>query len=326
MNKLNLFMSSAINYFKNISIFRLALFAFIATTIFLIFFTSPKYKSLSIIDVSTEDESLVSPSFLNNIVSNNSSAESFKIKLFLESEEASSSLKNKIDPNEIFANDKVAYFSKYKNKNFHEYISSMTHIEVDIDSNALTINTYAFQKEDALKLNLELINMVVNYLNRSARLSSFNSKTNKICDLYLINSDVLTNDAIFFEDDSLIPKGTNTANDLLLKKALNFKQFCSKSLNLEAETELIETGLFPSFELNKLNVDASKKVLSQIYEDSIGAFASSNNITIIAEPMIADDHENRNIFLFSLLSFICSYILLLGLKIIARLSDEFYIS
>lgn len=326
MQKFKLQILSLINFMKSISILNFSFLAVLGTIIFLTLFVTPKYKSSSIIDVSIEDESLVSNSFLNNFVSSGGSSESFKIKLFLESEEASRSLQNTLDIKKIFANDDISYFSRYKgNITFHEYLQSIIDIKIDTDSNAVNINTYAFKKEDSLKLNLELINMVVNFLNRTARLSSFNSKTNRICDLYFINSDVLNNDAIFFEDDSKIPNEATSANELLLRKALDFKEFCSENLDSESKSQLLESDLFPSFELNKLNVDASKKVLSQIYEDSIGAFASSNNIKIIAEPMIAEDYENRNILLFSLLSFICSYILLLGLKIVLRLTDEFYV-
>ena len=326
MYKSKYLISPLINFIKGLSILHIALLISLSTLIFLILFVTPKYKSSSIIDVSIEDESLVSNSFLNSFVSSGGSSESFKLKLFLESEEASKLLQNSIDVEEIFAHDNISHFSKFRNDiAFHDYLSSMIEVVIDPDSNAVGINSYAFEKEYALKLNLELINMVVNYLNRTARLTSFNSKTNRICDLYFINSDVLNNDAIFFEDDSTIPQGASSANELLLRKALNFKQFCSKSLDSETQTQLQESNLFPSFELNKLNVDASKKVLSQIYEDSIGSFASSNNIQIIAEPMIAEDYENRNILMFSFLSFICSYILLLGLKIISRLADEFYV-
>ncbi len=326
MQKFKLQILSLINFMKSISILNFSFLAVLGTIIFLTLFVTPKYKSSSIIDVSIEDESLVSNSFLNNFVSSGGSSESFKIKLFLESEEASRSLQNTLDIKKIFANDDISYFSRYKgNITFHEYLQSIIDIKIDTDSNAVNINTYAFKKEDSLKLNLELINMVVNYLNRTARLSSFNSKTNRICDLYFINSDVLNNDAIFFEDDSKIPNEATSANELLLRKALDFKQFCSENLDSHSKSQLLESDLFPLFELNKLNVDASKKVLSQIYEDSIGSFASSNNIKIIAEPMLAEDYENRNIFLFSLLSFICSYILLLGLKILLRLTDEFYV-
>lgn len=326
MHKFNLQVLKFLNFIKTISILRIALFAAVFTTIFLGLFISPKFKSSSILDVSIDDDPLVSTSFLNNFVSSGGSSEAFKLKLFLESEEATRLLEDSIDVSKIFANDNISYFSSFRsNKTLHEYLSSMIEIKIDIDSNAVNINTYAFKKEDALMLNLELINMVVNFLNRTARLSSFNSKTNRICDLYFINSDVLNNDAIFFEDDSKMPNEATSANELLLRKALDFKQFCSENLDSESKSQLLESDLFPSFELNKLNVDASKKVLSQIYEDSIGAFASSNNIKIIAEPMLAEDYENRNIFLFSLLSFICSYILLLGLKILLRLTDEFYV-
>ena len=326
MHKFNLQVLKFLNFIKTIPIHHFALFVLVFTSIFLVLFVTPKFKSSSILDVSIDNDPLVSTSFLNNFVSSGGSSEAFKLKLFLESEEASNLLQDSIDVSQIFANDNISYFSSFRsNKTFHEYLSSMVEIKIDTDSNAVNINTYAFKKEDALMLNLELINMVVNYLNRTARLSSFNSKTNKICDLYFINSDVLNNDAIFFEDDSIIPMGTTTANELLLRKALNFKQFCSESLDSEGQTQLLESDLFPSNELNKLNIDASKKVLSQIYEDSIGAFASSNNIKIIAEPMLAEDYEDRNILLLSLLSFICSYILLLGLKIVLRLTDEFYV-
>ena len=200
MYKFKYLISPLINFIKGLSILHIALLISLSTVIFLILFVTPKYKSSSIIDVSIEDESLVSNSFLNSFVSSGGSSESFKLKLFLESEEASKLLQNSIDVEEIFAHDNISHFSKFRNNiAFHDYLSSMIEVVIDPDSNAVGINSYAFEKEYALKLNLELINMVVNYLNRTARLTSFNSKTNRICDLYFINSDVLNNDAIFLK-------------------------------------------------------------------------------------------------------------------------------
>lgn len=334
MQALNIKFPSIKKVVNDLSLIRISTVIFILSFIFLTFFITPKYKSTSIIDVTSDnDDSLVSASILPSIVGTGGSSESFQLKLFLESEEASKFLEQNINVTEVFSNKNISYFSKYKDNNndsFHDYISSMIEIVIDADSKAVSIHSYAFDKDNALMLNLELINMVVNYFNRSARLTSFNSKTNKVCDLYFINSDVLNNDDIFFEDDLSLPEGILSANDLLLRKALDFKEFCSKYLNEESldnegQVKLTESTLFPLFELKKLNVDASKKVISQIYEDSIGAFTSSNNIKIIAEPIIAEEYENRNILLLSFLSFICSYIIILGLKILVRLTDELYI-
>ena len=116
---------------------------------------------------------------------------------------------------------------KRRNNSFHEYLSNKVKI-TDSDSQAIFLETFAFRPNDALLLNLEIVNMTVNYLNRTARLTSFNSKTNKVCDLYFINSDVLNSEITFLEDGEL-PRKVESANELLLTKALNLKFLSWKS-------------------------------------------------------------------------------------------------
>lgn len=314
------------NLFLELPIIKFCIFIFFLSSLFLIFFVTPQYKSSSIIDVSASEPSVVSNSILSTFVDTGGQSESFQLKLFLESHEASKLLESSINVNDIFMNEDISYFSKFRknnNNSFYDYIQSKVHISIDSESGALNIDTFAYRKNDALMLNLELINLIVNYLNRTARLTSFNSKTNKICDLYFINSDVLNYDATLFEDIT-IPGDISSANDLLLAKARTFKEFCTENLEKQDNSELIESGLFPIFELKKLNADASKQVLSQIYENSLDAFGTSNNIKIIAEPILPEEYESKNIFLYSFLSLIISYIVIISIRIIIRLNDEFY--
>jgi hypothetical protein len=314
------------NLILEIPVVKFCILIFLLTAVFLNFFVSSQYKSSSIIDVSASEAPLLGNSILSTFVDTGGQSESFQLKLFLESSEAAKLLESSINVDNFFMSKDTSYFSRYKNNrnnSFYDYISTKVDISIDPESSALNIDTYAFKKNDALMLNLELINLIVNYQNRTARLTSFNSKTNKVCDLYFINSDVLNYEAILFEDVT-IPKDVLSANELLLAKARNFKKFCTDSLEKRNDNELTESGLFPLFELNKLNADASKQVLSQIYEDSIDAFGSSNNIKIIAEPILPQEYENKNIFLFSLLSLIFSYIVIISSRIIIRLNDEFY--
>ena len=86
---------------------------------------------------------------------------------------------------------------------------------------------------------------------------------------------------------------------------------------------LQDTNLFPSFELRSINADASKKVLTEIYEESLDSFASSNNIKIIAEPILAENQEDKNIFLLSLLAFLSTFVVLVGIRKLIRLNEEF---
>ncbi len=319
-------LSTLKNFFLEISVFKTCTSIFFLTLLFLNFFVTPQYKSTSIIDISGGEPPLLSTSVLSTFVDSGEQSESFQLKLFLESLEASELLKSQINVEDFFSNEDISYFSKFhKNKkgSFHDYLSSKIKISVESESGAIVIETFAFKKNQALTLNLELINMTVNYLNRTARLTSFNSKTNKVCDLYFINSDVLNYDTIPLED-STTPDNVMSANELLLTKARNFKEFCTNNLQLQDESELSQSGLFPVVELKKLNADASKEVLSQIYEDSLGAFGSTNNIKIIAEPILPEEFESKNIFLYSFLLFIFSYIALISLRIIFRLNDEFY--
>ena len=108
MNKSISLISPLIKFIKSLSILHIALLITLSTIIFLTLFVTPKYKSSSILDVSIENESLVSNSFLSSFVSSGGSSESFKLKLFLESEEASKLLQNSIDVEEIFAHDNIS--------------------------------------------------------------------------------------------------------------------------------------------------------------------------------------------------------------------------
>jgi len=313
------------NIILRISILRISILMALLTALFINFFLSSQYKSQSIIDVSSDEAPLVATSIVSSFMSQGGSTLSFQIKSFLESQEASMIIESKINIDEFFASDDISFFSKYKkrrNNSFHEYLSNKVKITIDSDSQAIFLETFAFRPNDALLLNLEIINMTVNYLNRTARLTSFNSKTNKVCDLYFINSDVLNSEITFLEDSEL-PRKVESANELLLTKALNFKDFCLENLETRSETPLQDTNLFPSFELRSINADASKKVLTEIYEESLDSFASSNNIKIIAEPITAENQENKNILLLSLLAFLCTFVTLIGIRILIRLNEEF---
>ena len=49
----------------------------------------------------------------------------------------------------------------------------------------------------------------------------------------------------------------------------------------------------------------------------------TNNLRIIAEPIIATVPENKNALIYSILVFILSFITILSLKVLLRLNDEF---
>jgi hypothetical protein len=83
--------------------------------------------------------------------------------------------------------------------------------------------------------------------------------------------------------------------------------------------------MFPKYEVSSINADASKRILAEIYEDSINSIASSTEIKIIAEPLIPSNPESKNILIVSLLTFLISGILITSIKIIIRISGEFQV-
>ena len=314
------------NILLNLPIFKVSLFITLLCYIFITFFTSPVFQSTSILDVSTgENMTLPSTSLLDSF-GGTSSEDAFQLKSYLESEEASNTFKKVANVESIFRNDQIKFFSRFrptKSSSFHDYFLGKIEITIDPDSNSLIIATNAFKPEDALYINLELINMASDFFNRKARLSSINSKASKICELYFINSNILNIEPIELEYNSDLASSSDSANELLISKSQSYRDFCLDKVNSKNGTNESNLNLFPSFEIKSINAGASRQVLSEIYSDSIESITSSSNIEIIVEPILASNYESMSRTIYCAIVFAVSFILLISLKVMIRLRNEF---
>lgn len=314
------------NLILNIPIFKLSVFLSFLCYLFITFLTSPVFKSTSIIDVSSENEQIsTSSSFLDSF-GGTSAKDAFQLKSYLESKEASNFFEQNADIEKIFSNEEIKYLSRYRlngSTSFHDYFIRKIDITIDADSNSVIISTDAFNASDALYINLELINMASEFFNRKARLSSINSKASKICELYSINSNILNIEPIEYEYDEKLVEKSESANELLILKSQNYRDFCLENFNSRINSSENDLNLFPSFEIKNINAGASKQILADIYNDSLDSITSSNNIQIIAEPVKSDNYESLNRLVYCILVFAISFILLVTLKVVIRLRNEF---
>lgn len=307
--------------------FKIAIISFFSCFVFINIFLSSQYSTEVIFDVSEDENSFVDQSFIGSFIGD-SSSKPYQIKSFLESKEASTIFYQSTFEEEIFNNNNIRYFSRYNanflNKSFHDYYLSKFDISIDPDSNTLSIKTFAFSPQDSYRNNLRILNMTYDFLSRTAQVASHNSKINKICNLYFISTDVLNGDLEKHTSEVKINTLTS-ANELLLKKAQNFKDFCMLKLANKSNSLNIDTEIFPTSEIRSISSDVSKKILAEIYDDSISSFASENEIKIIAEPVIPTHPESKRSLLLSTLLFLCLLTIHTSLKIVLRLSEEFNI-
>tara|TARA_A100001011_G_scaffold339852_1_gene371522 strand:+ start:161 stop:1129 length:969 start_codon:yes stop_codon:yes gene_type:complete len=317
-------------YILNIPVIKFSIYAFLSSFIFITFFTSPVYKSESVIDVSSNQAESFASSFTSSFLPSVSSNDAYQVMLYLESNEASNLLRKEYNIVDFFKRDHVSFFSKYKEtrfNNFHEYFKNKLSIKTDGESSTLTISTYAFSPEDAKSFNLSLVDITANFFNRKTRLAAINSRSGKICELFLTNSgviDLATND---LNIKPLIEiNEVNSLNELLINKAENFKDYCINKINSTDDTEaLSDQGPLniPAFEMRSINVEASKNIITKIYEDSMGVISEAEYIDVIVEPVIPDNEESKMAILKALIIFFVTYLLIVTLKISIRLTDEF---
>jgi capsule polysaccharide export protein KpsE/RkpR len=300
----------------------------IISFIFLYFFISSSYKSESILDVSLNEKESISSSLVSSIIPSSGATDSFQVKLFLESEEASLIFRSRVNIESLFQNEKITYFSKFREsriQTFHDYIQNKLNILVDGDSNTLIIQTNAFSSKDAKNINLHLINMTADFFNKKSKLASSNARSNKICELYSANAGILRMDDLYISEDYSIVDKSSSANELLVTKAELYKEQCLSQLENTSLTndEKLNFLKIPSFELRNINAEASKKIITDLYQKSMDAVSETDYMEIIAEPIEPDQPENKMALIYSVLIMIITWIVILGIKIIVRLSDEF---
>jgi hypothetical protein len=116
--------------------------------------------------------------------------------------------------------------------------------------------------------------------------------------------------------------GVTSANELLASKARKFQDFCIKEFNTNKNIK--NAGLIiPDYELKSINADATKKIISDIYSNSMDAVTEVDYMEIIVEPVVSSTPESKRIIILSILAFVLSTVVLLTIKIILRLSNEF---
>jgi len=316
-------------FFLNIAVPRISFLSAVVSSIFILSLTSSVYKSSSAIDVSSSGSDSFASSFTSSLISSSGSSDAFQIKLYLESHEASNILREKYEIENFFVKDDISFFSKFRDtwyQNFHEYLEGKLKISVDANSNTLLIETFAFSPKEAKLFNLSLVDITSDFLNKKARLAAINSRSGKICELYLANSGLigLNINEIEFESKVLFDE-SNTLNKLLIDKADSFKDYCVNKLNSpsNSETRSKESLNIPSFELRAVNAEASKNIITEIYQDSIGIISEAEYVDIVAEPVMADKPESKMTILISLIVYAITFIALITIKIFIRLTDEF---
>lgn len=316
-------------FFLNIAVPRISFLSAVVSSIFILSLTSSVYKSSSAIDVSSSGSDSFASSFTSSLISSSGSSDAFQIKLYLESHEASNILREKYEIENFFVKDDISFFSKFRDtwyQNFHEYLEGKLKISVDANSNTLLIETFAFSPKEAKLFNLSLVDITSDFLNKKARLAAINSRSGKICELYLANSGLigLNINEIEFESKVLFDE-SNSLNKLLIDKADSFKDYCVNKLNSPSNSETLskESLNIPSFELRAVNAEASKNIITEIYQDSIGIISEAEYVDIVAEPVMADKPESKMTILISLIVYAITFIALITIKIFIRLTDEF---
>lgn len=316
------------NFINKFGVLKTSLLASILSIIFVTFFQSSQFKSQVIISVASNKAPSVSQSLLGTFLGDENT-QAFQIKSFLESKEASRLFEQTDGVTNAFQSKDIHYFSRYKPrfyKSFHDYYLKKVKVTIDSESNTIMLDTFAFTQNDALENNLKILNMTYDFLNRSARTAAYNAKIKKICNLYYVNSDVFSDEMLKNIMSSQSIPNVKSANELLLNKASLFRDNCISNVSLSNDSLVsLDPNMFPKYEVSSINADASKRILAEIYEDSINSIASSTEIKIIAEPLIPSNPESKNILIVFLLTFLISGILITSLKIIIRISGEFQV-
>jgi capsule polysaccharide export protein KpsE/RkpR len=314
------------NFLKNFSIFKSSLLVGLLFYIFITFFTSSIYKSESIIDVSLNKTESLSTNIVSSILPTSGNQDAFQVKLYLESREASFLVRERINIATLFQDKNIKIFSRFresKRHTFHEYLQDKIKITVDGDSNSIILQTFSFDPADSKNINLHLIDMTADFFNKKTKLASLNARSNKICELYSANAGILDIGNISMPVDTSIVENSSSANDLLITKAENFKDFCLEKLQFDKTEDIPELLNIPIYELKNINAEASKRIIMDLYQKSMDAVSDTDYMEVIAEPIISDQPESKRAILYSFLVTIFSFIVLLGIRIIFSISDEF---
>ena len=90
--------------------------------------------------------------------------------------------------------------------------------------------------------------------------------------------------------------------------------------------ELVEDSLSPKLPLNALNdvnSSSSKLLVSEIFDSKMNTLSITDNIVVIAEPIVPSEPEKRRLFIKTLLFFMSAFLVLLTLRVLFKVRDNF---
>ena len=311
------------NLLEKVGIKRLSLGVTFIFFICLVFLNSSSYKSVSIISVQDQDtQPSVSSSLINSLV-NNSPESLHQLKSFLESNDASYQFSDLINIDEFYASKDIRFFSRFGTfffDRFQDYYLGITDFNIMDESNTIEIQTIGFTPEQALRANIALIYIASEFFDQRERLSASIALAKKRCELAISKSadindvfiDPTFNDAINIDD-------FDSANSLISSKSAAFYDKC---LNYELVEDSVSPSL-PLSALNDVNSSSSKILVSEIFDSKMNTLSITDNIIIIAEPIIPIQPEKKRLLIKTLFFFLTAFLILLSTKVLFKVRDNF---
>jgi len=246
-----------------------------------------------------------------------------KLKLFLESMEATSRTESIFSLKEIYIKGDIIHNLMFSisSDDTHKIRLSNLQINVDDESNALIIKSKAFNPIDAFNLNMSIIVITNHYLNRNTRLANEIIETNKICELQSLRSDLSNNSSI--ESDNA--KELIVSNELLSGSELIIELTQKRRIDcLEAPNLSMNNDNMPNLTTDML-FSAYETALKSITSNRLEKWNYKDSLEIIAEPNIPSNELNSNSLLMSLGLFIVTILIIYTSTILNRIFKEFEI-
>jgi len=305
----------------------------ITTFIFILtlsIYISPNYNSESVISVSSNESNTASSALgiVSSFLGSGIDQSIGDLKAYLESDIASEDLKKMINIDEIYTKSTIDFFSRYRassKKDLKDYLKKRIVLKADTSGN-LIINTFAFQPDDALRVNLAVIMLASNYFDKRQTLNSKLAMHKHMCQYELSKDGFPEIDINKILEPEKIEFNANidvnqfmSANKMLLTKAYKYKSFCKPSLRSSEENSI---GM-PEKTLRDLNSATVEELIGNIYLNSISTMTMSDAIEILAEPTINTKSEDKKIILYSIIVFIFSILVFTTVRILFKLRDDF---
>jgi capsule polysaccharide export protein KpsE/RkpR len=246
-----------------------------------------------------------------------------KLKLFLESMEATSRTSSILSLEEIYTQGDIFHNLMFSTSidGIHKIRLSNLQINIDDNSDALLIKSKAFNPIDAFNLNMSIIVIINHYLNRNTRLANEIIETNKICELQSLRFD-LSNDFSLESDnakDLIISNELLSGSELILELTQKRRIDC-----LEEPNPLIINNNMPNLTSDML-FSAYETALKSITSNRLEKWNNKDSLEIIAEPNIPSNESNSNSIIMSLGLLIVTMLVIYTSTILNRIFKEFEI-